>query len=226
VRAHFDFVCSLLRSAVELGDLKAMPGSLPPRPRRPRKLPDCPSLEEIHAVLQVARGWVRTAIALGIFAGLRSGEIRALVVADVDLVVGSIHVRRAMSCDQEGNTKGDSDRIVPIVPELASVLEQACRGKLPMARVVVNAKGKTPRRQAVWDALDRLQKRAGLRHRSVHALRHGFCTHLLRRGIDAESVRTLAGHTNLATTERYLHADPARARALMTRAMGGQYGGS
>ena len=215
-RPHYDLVRSLLRSAVELHELAAVPTDLPKRPKRPKKLPSCPSIDEILATLALAKGWIKVAIALGVYAGLRSGEIRALRVADVDLRGGSIHLSRAMSGAEETTTKGEADRILPIVPELAPILAEACKSKLPGALVVMTGKGKMPKRQNLWSHLRYLQDKHDLPHRSVHALRHGFCTHLLRRGIDVESVRVLAGHTNLAVTQRYLHADPERARAMMS----------
>lgn len=214
-RPHYDLIRSLLRSAVELHELAAIPSDLPKRPKRPKKLPSCPSIEEIDATMAVAKGWLKIAIALGVYAGLRSGEIRALRVSDVDLKQGTIHLSRAMSADVETTTKTDAERDIPIVPELLEVLKVACRRKLPGALVITTPQGKMPRRQNVWTLLRDLQDRHGLKHRSVHALRHGFCTHLLRRGIDLESVRVLAGHSDLATTARYVHADVERARAIM-----------
>lgn len=220
-RPHHDFVRSLLKAAVETHHLEQLPGDLPKRPRRSKKLPDAPDVEEIMATLALAAGWLRVAIALGIMAGLRSCEIRALRAGDVDFRKGVLRIVVSMSAETETTTKGDSDRIVPITADLRPILIEACKSKLPGARVVVNRMGHTPRRQAVWDALDRLQSKHGLKHRSVHQLRHGWCTWLLRAGLDAESVRMLAGHTNLATTQRYVHADAERATAMMLGATTG-----
>jgi integrase len=220
-RPHHDFVRTLLRAAKDLGELAELPGDLPPRPRPAKKLPDAPPLEEIQQTLALAVGWLRVAIALGIYAGLRSGEIRALQVRDVDLGQGVLRIRRTLSGDVECAPKGNKDRNVPIVPELDPIMREAIRRKLPKARVVLTSEGETPTRQSIWTRLDALQKAHGLPHRSVHQLRHGFCTWTLRAGIDVESVRILAGHTDLATTQRYVHADATRARALMAGATGG-----
>jgi site-specific recombinase XerD len=38
-----------------------------------------------------------------------------------------------------------------------------------------------------------------------HSLRHHFVTTLLRRNVNAEAVRKLAGHAELSTTQRYAH---------------------
>ena len=50
----------------------------------------------------------------------------------------------------------------------------------------------------------RAQVRAG-----VHVLRHTFCSHLAMRGAPARAIQELAGHQDLATTQRYMHVSPA-----------------
>ena len=53
-----------------------------------------------------------------------------------------------------------------------------------------------------------MQDKAGLDRRfGVHALRHGFCTELVRSNVGVETVRVLAGHEDLRTTQRYLHSE-------------------
>lgn len=220
-RPHHDFIRTLLRAAVESHQLPELPQDLPSRPKRSKKLPEAPGLDEIRLTLTHATDWLQVAIALGIYAGLRSGEIRALQVRDIDLRAGLLRIRRALSGNVEVAPKGDKERIVPIIPDLAPVLQEAVRRKLPGARVVLTSEGETPTRQSIWTRLDALQKAHGLPHRSVHQLRHGWCTWLLQAGIDVESVRVLAGHSDLATTQRYVHADGTRARAMMLGATGG-----
>ena len=43
----------------------------------------------------------------------------------------------------------------------------------------------------------------------VHILRGTFCSHLAMRGARAMAIQELAGHQDLATTQRYLHLSPA-----------------
>jgi site-specific recombinase XerD len=43
----------------------------------------------------------------------------------------------------------------------------------------------------------------------VHILRHYFCSHLAMRGAPARAIQELAGHQDLATTQRYMHLSPA-----------------
>ena len=53
-------------------------------------------------------------------------------------------------------------------------------------------------------------KAAGIRKRiTPHTLRHAYATHSLRGGNDIATVSKLLGHSDLATTAIYLHADHA-----------------
>jgi integrase/recombinase XerD len=52
-------------------------------------------------------------------------------------------------------------------------------------------------------------KQLGLNPRlSFHSLRHGFATHCIDKGIPLNQIQLLMGHTNIATTNVYLHANP------------------
>lgn len=55
-------------------------------------------------------------------------------------------------------------------------------------------------------------KAAGMKAtRKVHILRHTFCSTLASRGAPAAALQKLAGHTDLATTQRYMHLSPEEA---------------
>lgn len=207
-RPHCNLVRSVLRAAVDAGALETMP-KLPAFPPSP-KLPDAPSIDYVTALLAEAEGWVKVAVALAAFAGMRQGEVRGLRVGDVRFDESRIVVRRAFSADQLMGPKGrlgqERERVVPMIPELAEVLRQAVKDKLPTAFVVTNGRGQVPRRQHVLTAIKRAQRRAGLPPRSHHSLRHFFGSGLLRNGVSVEQVRVLLGHANLSTTARYLHA--------------------
>jgi putative transposase len=43
----------------------------------------------------------------------------------------------------------------------------------------------------------------------IHILRQTFCSHLAMRGAPARAIQELAGHQDLATTQRYMHVSPA-----------------
>ncbi len=54
-------------------------------------------------------------------------------------------------------------------------------------------------------AFERVRDRVGLSGWSIYSLRHYAITLWLRRGIPVHVVHKMAGHTNLSTTQRYVH---------------------
>ena len=55
----------------------------------------------------------------------------------------------------------------------------------------------------------RAARLAGLANGGVHVLRHTFCSHLAMRGAPARAIQELAGHSDLSTSQRYMHLSPA-----------------
>jgi site-specific recombinase XerD len=41
----------------------------------------------------------------------------------------------------------------------------------------------------------------------LHSTRHTFCTRLGKAGADAFTIQKLAGHSSIAISQRYVHAD-------------------
>ena len=46
---------------------------------------------------------------------------------------------------------------------------------------------------------------AGLKHVSIHTLRHGFCTQNIKRGTNIYTVKKFAGHQDIRTTMKYVN---------------------
>ncbi len=206
IKGPINLLRTILRAAVEVGALEAMP-SVPALVKPGKKLPDAPSEDEVAAMLKFAKGWLQLAIALAAYAGLRMGEVRGLEVRDVDLAQQQLSVRHALSENVVMAPKSGHERGVPVANfGLVALLTEATKGKFGKQRVVLTKKGTSPTRQAVLTRLKALQLRHGLPPRSFHALRHFFCSELLRRGASVEAVRVLAGHGSLGITQRYLHA--------------------
>lgn len=195
----------VLRAAVETGNLAKLPEFPRGLMKSSRKLPDAPAPGEFEAMLD-APGWIGLAILLAGFGGLRSGEVRAIEVRDIDFAAHRILLRRALSEDISMTPKGSHERVVPMVPELEERLREEVRGKSLKTRIILDEHGRTPRRQKVLYAFKRFLKKAGLRERAFHSLRHYFITELVRRGAGLEAVRMLAGHTKLSKTQSYVHA--------------------
>jgi site-specific recombinase XerD len=79
----------------------------------------------------------------------------------------------------------------------------------PTGRVLLK-RGEPHTETSINEAMPRITKAAGMKpSRRIHILRHTFCSHLAMRGASPISIKELAGHTDLATTQRYMHLSPA-----------------
>ena len=105
--------------------------------------------------------------------------------------------------------------------------DQAARQRRCGARGICADRGCSARRRAAAHAEGRPGARcdggqAGEREAGVHILRHTFCSHLAMRGAPARAIQELAGHQDLATTQRYMHLSPAALDAAIRLLEAGQ----
>lgn len=174
-------------------------------PRRPRRLPQAPKLDELERTLAGLAGDEplqlrnRALVELVYSAGLRSHEAVGLDLGDVDFDRETVHVRG----------KGGKDRIVPLGEEAAYRLGLYLRdGRAKLAAGAENAFFLSARGRR----LDTSTLRRIVPH--PHRLRHAFATHLLEGGADLRVIQELLGHSSLSTTQIYSHVDGRRLRKV------------
>lgn len=161
----------------------------------------------VEAASKIGRQ-VLLAVLLGGDAGLRRGEIIALRRCDIDLKRRQIKVERSVWKGVEDVPKSGRGRIVPMTEMLAS--ELAAHRHLRGPRVLCHDDGTDIDENTVQDWIEQATTRAGLEPtRSLHILRHTFCSHLAMRGAPAKAIQELAGHQSLAMTLRYMHLSPS-----------------
>jgi integrase/recombinase XerC len=191
------------------------PAAVVPGPRRVRTLPRTLAREEVEALLDQPprdpRGLRdRALLELLYGCGLRAAEACSLRLADVDLDEGWLRV-----CG-----KGGKQRMVPVGTAAADALSRYLRlgrprlvGDRRPPQVFVSVRGRPLHPSDVRRTLERWLARAGLAHRSPHALRHTFATHLLEGGADLRSIQELLGHASVSTTQVYTHVSARHLRA-------------
>jgi integrase len=118
-------------------------------------------------------------VLLGADAGLRQGEIIALEWGDVDLVAGTLTVRRSSWKGIVDTPKSGRERKVPLTARLKAALK--AHRHLKSELVFCHSDGKPFTQSAIEAALRFGCKRAGLRSIGSHVLRHTFCSHLAMR---------------------------------------------
>ncbi|MEO8681667.1 MAG: tyrosine-type recombinase/integrase, partial [Vicinamibacterales bacterium] len=82
-------------------------------------------------------------------------------------------------------------------------------GSLPERRTGLLSERRNHLTQKVVQVMMRRAARRANVKPGVHLLRHTFCSHLTMRSAPAGAIQELAGHQDLATTQRYMHLSPA-----------------
>jgi integrase len=149
---------------------------------------------------------------LSLMSGLRLGECRSLVWADVNLEDGTIFVK---------DTKTKHDRHAYIIAEMREMFLRRYDGQAKSAPVFVNASGQAPSYSHLWmqftAAVNQLGLNDGITDRRqklvIHSCRHTFASWLVQSGKPLFTVSKLMGHSNIAMTMRYAHLAPDTQRA-------------
>ncbi len=198
-----------------------------PKLTEPRRLHAYLAPEEYQRLLKgfTPQGWMayyRTVF--GVLTGLRPSELTYLAWTDIDI---SLAMLRVTSKPREGwMIKTSQERAVPLSPDALQVLSAV--------KKIIRQKNLKYRRQdretpwvfsdgprpvqSIKIALRTASTRAKLtRTVTANMLRHTFATHALRSGSNIKAVKDLMGHTEIQTTERYLHAMPEDLRDAVAR---------
>ena len=153
-------------------------------------------------------------VRLAALLGLRAGELTALQVGDVDLTTGVVTIRRAFSAGELQTPKSRRVRQVPVVGELGPILARMTSGRRPAEPVLLGPLGgrlyhSNFRTKVRWPELVGRLGWPGLR---FHDLRATAIVLWIRAEVPLTTVRMLAGHASLATTDRYAQDRPKRPR--------------
>jgi site-specific recombinase XerD len=183
----------------------------PLRVREPTRLPRALDRHEVAALVGSLRSWRDRAIAgLMLLCGLRSAEVLALGVRDVDIGGRWLTVWG----------KGAKQRRVPLDVDVAGMIQTYLLAERPdtdSAALFVVAKGPNrgqPLTPAGLRTIFRYHReKAGVPAGHPHALRHTFGTSLAEAGVDLAVMQALLGHAHVDTTARYVHLAPVHVKA-------------
>lgn len=211
LRAFFRF---LLNEKI----ITELPTSLIDLPKLGRSLPKVLSVAEVDRLLAGAGDTGplaqrnSTMLHLLYATGLRVSELVKLPMAALDLNAGYLRVLG----------KGSKERLVPFGEEAG----ERVRAYVAMARpaqlkgrlsdfMFVTARGTAMTRLRFWQIVQETALAAGIDKKiSPHVLRHSFATHLLEHGADLRSVQMMLGHSDIATTQIYIHVNSGRLKDL------------
>ena len=145
--------------------------------------------------------------------GARADEAAHLSIGDLDL--GRSPFVKILG-------KGNKTRLCPLWPLTAETLRPLVQRRAATERVFLNRRQQPLTRFGIRtlvkrSALKAVSQEPSLRAKPVspHTLRHTTAVHLLRAGVDINTIRAWLGHASLETTNLYAEVDlEMKARAL------------
>ena len=226
IRRYLCVLQSIFRLAVKLDILTVNPAKAE-KLTLPKKV--APKIDiftkaeaaEMLKCLQTEPLAFQTFIQLAIITGARRGELVALKFSDFDYVKGQVTISRTVikvdgngyqikpPKDYEVRTVTVNQHCIELVKQLQGEQERE-RERLGNKWAgdewlftkwngeIMNVQ--TPTRQ-----FSKFLERHGLKHRKLHSLRHTSATLLLYGGINIRQVQSRLGHSELETTQKYLH---------------------
>ena len=142
--------------------------------------------------------------------GARADEAAQALVGDLDLP-------RASSRDLSSvliRGKGNKSRRCPLWTQTSHELAARVSGRGPGEHVFLNRCGQPLTRFGIHALVERYAAAVAVKLPSVakkrvspHTIRHTTATHLLRAGVDINTIRAWLGHVSLATTNVYAEID-------------------
>ncbi len=145
-------------------------------------------------------------VTIGVYTGMRRGEIQGLLRDSINFDTGYITVKRNYCFKTHKlneHTKGKRNRQIP--------MNEAVRGVLAKHQLLA------PNQPIINVSLDHyaqrflkpLQRKAGLSNIiGLHDLRHSFASHLAMRGVSLFKIQKLLGHADIGMVQRYAHLIP------------------
>ena len=171
------------------------------RLQTPRRI----TVEEFRRLLEQMQEPVRTMAILAACLGLRIGELLGLQWGDIDLLNGTLTVRRSVYQYHVGPAKTSySEAALPLAPEIVSVLQNwlsQAKYRAETDWVFASDKGGPRDGDKLREKfLQAAADRARIGKIGWHTLRHSFATALDVAGARMKVAQELMRHANIATT--------------------------
>jgi site-specific recombinase XerD len=150
--------------------------------------------------------------------GARADEVAQLTIADLELA--NVPGRDLSSVQIRG--KGNKLRRCPLWPHTVSAITALIGDRAPHEHAFLNRCGQPITRFGIHTMVERYVERVSAKmpalankRVSPHSLRHTTATHLLRAGVDINTIRAWLGHVSINTTNIYAEIDlEMKAKAL------------
>lgn len=195
------------------GVLEQNPARLAPTPKADKPLPRFLTVDEVfHLLDQVGGGMSfrsrrdRAILELFYSGGLRLSELAGLNLKNLDVEEGIVRVW-GKGAKERLAFMGNPARVAikAYLPEREQFLQKKV---LTETALFLNNRGGRLSSRQIARVVTLWSRIAGLAgNLTPHGLRHSFATHLLEGQADLRAVQELLGHSNISSTQRYLHTD-------------------
>ncbi|HAW92362.1 MULTISPECIES: tyrosine-type recombinase/integrase [unclassified Arsukibacterium] len=171
-----------------------------PLSRRPVKAPVMLTPAEVHLVISLCPYKKHRFMLMTYYGtGLRLMELINTKVADIDGQRSTLRVLAG---------KGNKDRYVILTPAVLNLLREYWQLYRPHDYLFYSGHGmdKPMSSSSISKPFKDAVRAAGVSSRcSIHSLRHAYATHQLVAGMPLYELQNQLGHTDIKTTQRYLH---------------------
>lgn len=150
----------------------------------------------------------RTIILLTHLAGMRIGEVTALRLCDVVASDGTVRDEINLTAAQ---TKGSASRTVLLNQRMRAELAAyvlTLRKRDAKQALFASQRSSAFTANSLTQVINGVYSHAGLEGCTSHSGRRGFLTNLAEKGVSVRVMMALAGHRNMATTQRYIDLRP------------------
>ena len=169
--------------------------------------------QELKKLLQAAANTKaslrnRVIILLTHYAGMRIGEVAAVKVGDVLGKNGEVLEQINLSAAQ---TKGSKSRTVLLNARMQEEIRyyvRTLKSTYPGNPLFPTQRSIGFTANSLTQIVNALYDKAGLRGCSSHSGRRSYLTALAEKGVSVRVMMALAGHSNMATTQRYIDLRP------------------
>jgi integrase/recombinase XerC len=200
---------SFFKFLIKMGEVKQSPLATIVAPKVGKRLPSFVpqnDMKDLQQYVEFPDTWQghtdKLLLELLYATGMRLSEIITLKESQVDKANSQIKVLG----------KGNKERIIPVSPQLISLLLAYCDNKKklsiasPCPNLFISQKGNPLYPKYVYNVVkSKLALITTIKKKSPHVLRHTFATHLTNNGADLNAVKELLGHSSLAATQVYTH---------------------
>ena len=223
VNRKISAVRAFYRYKLKIKELTVNPTITLHAPKIPKKLPqyvDTKDMEHLFSDIPFEETFEglrdRTILELFYATGMRLSELLNIKKQDIHFQDNTIKVLG----------KRNKERLIPFgnrMEELLTLylenLEKKFCGDTENNYIFVTDNGKQLYAKAVYRIVRKyLDMVTTIDKRSPHVIRHTFATHLLNKGADLNAIKTILGHSSLASTQVYTHNSIEQLKSIYNQA--------